>query len=131
MYKLPLCPYCGSRFLYGQVRDAAKKTSLQCGYCKRTITVAYKKHRNRHFLLSILVMILVNIGTLAILSNTDSLVLPYVLVLTVIMVCISYYLLPYTVHFTKPDRELDRLKRVRRNREKKKSADESKAINNK
>lgn len=126
MYKLPLCPYCGSRFLYGQVRDAAKKPSLQCGYCKRTIAVKYKKYRNRHFLISALVMVLINIGMLALLSMTDATVLPYLLVLTVIMVCVAYLLLPYTVRFVKPDRQLDRLKRVQIKREVKKKTEEEK-----
>jgi uncharacterized protein (DUF983 family) len=126
MYKLPLCPYCGSRFLYGQVRDAANKPSLQCGYCKRTITVEYKKYRNRHFLISALVMVLINIGMLALLSMTDATVLPYLLVLTVIMVCVAYLLLPYTVRFVKPDRQFDRLKRVQIKREVKKKTEEEK-----
>lgn len=130
MYKLPLCPYCGSRFLYGQVRAAAKKPSLQCGYCSRTITVEYKKYRNRHFLISALVMVLVNIAVLAILSNTDAHVLPYLLVLTVIMVCISYGLLPYTVRFTKPDRQLERMKRVYRKREQRKNGTNADKTNN-
>lgn len=99
MLKLPLCPYCGARFLYPDVRRAQNKKSGTCPHCGKIFRVRGRPGRAVLYAVSALLLIGMDFGLIRI----PSMNLTFLLTVTVLGVAGVRLLIPYTVRY-EPDR---------------------------
>lgn len=96
MLKLPLCPYCGARFLYPAVKQNRKQKTGVCSHCKKEFQVS-RSWQTLLFTAALVVIVGVNWLFLLI----PSMSIPFLMVITAIGVIITYFLIPYTVRYKK------------------------------
>ena len=96
MLKLPLCPYCGARFLYPSVKNSIKQKTGVCDHCKKTFQI----NRTRRTLLFLVALILI-VGVNWLFLSVPAINLPFLMVITAIGVIVTYFLIPYTVQYKK------------------------------
>lgn len=94
MLKLPLCPYCGARFLYPDVRKNRKNHIGTCPHCNKEFII-YKKYQIILFLCAFFIMI----GFNWFLLSVPSMNIWYLLVFTVPGVVIAYFLIPFVIRY--------------------------------
>ena len=92
MIKLPLCPYCGARFLYPEVRRMAGKKEGMCLHCKKEFTIS-QMGIFWIFLAVALLLIALNWALLAA-GISDLWVL---LAVTAVLVALSVFLIPFGI----------------------------------
>ncbi len=95
MLKLPLCPYCGARFLYGQVRRSRFRKTGICPHCGKRFRIT--SWRGMLFLLPAAVLAMVGVNLL--LLQIPGMNLSVLSLFTVLGVTAVYFLLPYTVRY--------------------------------
>ncbi|MVB10896.1 hypothetical protein CAFE_15970 [Caprobacter fermentans] len=95
MPKLPLCPYCGARFLYSEVRRSQNKKTGTCPHCEKPFCVGGGARRMILYAVSTLLLVGLNLSLLKI----PSMNLTYLLAATVLGVAAVRLLVPYTVRF--------------------------------
>ncbi len=94
MLKLPLCPYCGARFLYGQVgRNKFQKTG-ECPHCGKRFRIT-----RSGMLLLLPAAILLMMGVNLLLMQIPDMNLSVLFVITALGVTVTYFLFPYTVRY--------------------------------
>jgi CXXC-20-CXXC protein len=94
MLKLPLCPYCGARFLYPDVKKSKGKTGI-CPHCKKEFRIT----RGGRTALLIAAAVLVIIAINWIFLTLPTVNLPFLLIITAIGVTITWFLIPFTVQY--------------------------------
>lgn len=116
--KLPVCPYCNAIYRYGEVKNLSKYKNVKCRHCKKIFKVSYKKRRAVYLTVFCIFLILLNILFYNIFRNMTIYIS---LSITVLLLCIAFFLLPYTVKFLKSDinkrieKEEKRIKRRKNN----------------
>lgn len=98
MLKLPLCPYCGARFLYPQVRRLQNKKSGVCPHCGKTFRIYSRAGRTVLYTVSAFLLIGVDFFLLGI----PAMNLTFLLAVTIAGVVGVGLLNPYTVRY-RPD----------------------------
>ena len=96
MLKLPLCPYCGARFLYPDVKSHRKSKTGICPNCNHKFKID-SKYKYVLFLCAFLLLI----GLNCLLLTLPSMNLWYLLVVTGIGVAVTRLLIPFTVRYRK------------------------------
>lgn len=96
MLKLPLCPYCGARFLYSTVKENRKQKTGVCPHCKKKFQVSQAQR-----MLLFLVALVVIIGVNWLFLSIPGMNIPFLMVITAIEVTITYFLIPYSVRYKK------------------------------
>lgn len=96
--RLPLCPHCGARFFYTQVKKAKKQDTMICKHCKKQFQISYKKGTVLLIVLAILILIILNMLLLAYFPLTNIVGL---FLVTIMGISITYFFIPYTVRFKK------------------------------
>lgn len=94
MLKLPLCPYCGARFLYPDVKKMKSKVGT-CPHCGKSFYIGGKSSRAALFFAAFIVMVGFNI----LLLNISSMNIWLLTAVTIVGVIITYFLIPYTVRY--------------------------------
>lgn len=94
MLKLPLCPYCGARFLYPDVRNSKGKTGI-CPHCKKEFRIT----RGAKTVLLIVIAVLMIIAMNWLFLTIPSVNLLFLLIITAIGVIITWFLIPFTVQY--------------------------------
>lgn len=95
MLKLPLCPYCGARFLYPDVRRSKGRKTGTCPNCGKTFRVSGGKGRALFYLVCALVLV----GLDVLLLRVPSMNLTFLLAATALGVAGSLLLVPYTIRY--------------------------------
>lgn len=95
MLKLPLCPYCGARFLYPDVRRSKDRKTGTCPNCGREFRVSGGKRRIALFLVCALILT----GLDVLLLRIPSMNLTFLLAATALGVAGILLLVPYTVRY--------------------------------
>lgn len=95
MLKLPLCPYCGARFLYPDVRRSKNRKTGTCPNCGREFRISGGK--GRAVLFPVCALVLVGLDVL--LLQVPSMNLTFLLAVTALGVGVALLLVPYTVRY--------------------------------
>jgi DNA-directed RNA polymerase subunit RPC12/RpoP len=95
MLKLPLCPYCGARFLYPDVKRSKNGTTGTCPHCGRVFRIFGRGSRAVLFLVFALILIGLDLCLLSI----PSINLTVLLAATILGVAGVRLLIPYTVRY--------------------------------
>lgn len=95
MLKLPLCPYCGARFLYRQVRRNGLHGTGVCPHCGETFRIRSLRGLTLLLAVSVAAMIGVNILLMQILDMN----LSVLSVVTALEVTVTWLLFPYAVRY--------------------------------
>lgn len=95
MLKLPVCPHCGARFLYPDVRRSQNKAAGTCPHCGGTFRISGRRGRTVLFAVSSLILAGINFGLLGI----PSINLTVLLAATALGVACVRLLIPYTVRY--------------------------------
>ncbi|WP_411676395.1 hypothetical protein [Caproicibacter sp.] len=95
MLKLPLCPYCGARFLYSEVRKSQNEKTGTCPHCEKPFRIGGGARRMVLYAVSALLLVGLNLCLL----KLPSMNLIYLLAATVPGVAAVRLLVPYTVRF--------------------------------
>ena len=95
MLKLPLCPNCGARFLYPDVKRLMRTGSGTCPHCGKNFRTAGKPQRAVLFAAAALIMIVVNL----LLLRIPSMNLFFLTVTTAAGVAVTGLLIPFTARF--------------------------------
>lgn len=105
MFKLPVCPYCNTIYRYKDVNKLKSKKENECYHCK-------KKYRIKRFpkILILIVFIVVlciflNILFLTKAVSLNLITLIMMLTVTVILLCIGYFLIPFFITFKKDKKD--------------------------
>ena len=93
--KLPLCPYCGARFLYPDVRKAQNENRGVCPHCGKTFRIFGRAGRSVLYAVSALLLIGVNLC----LMKLPSANLTVLLAVTILGVTAVRLLIPYTIRY--------------------------------
>jgi uncharacterized paraquat-inducible protein A len=94
MLKLPLCPYCGARFLYPDVKKNRGKTGT-CPHCKKEFRIV----RGGSMALLFAAAFLAIVGMNWLFLTLPSVSLPFLLIITAIGVTVTWFLIPFTVRY--------------------------------
>lgn len=95
MLKLPLCPNCGARFLYPNVKRLMRNGSGTCPHCGKTFRTAGKPQRATLFAAAALIMI----GANMLLLRIPAMNLFFLTVTTAAGVAVTWMLIPFTARF--------------------------------
>ena len=95
MLKLPLCPYCGARFLYGQVRRSRFRKTGTCPHCGKKFRIT--SWRGLLILLPAAVLLMVGVNLL--LMQIPGMNLSVLSFVTALGVAATYFLLPFAVRY--------------------------------
>ena len=102
MFRLPLCPHCGTVYHYKDTKKAARDKHHTCYHC-------HKEFRATLFPGVIVIggiMLILCIGTnLLLLSRMNALNLILLFGATIIYILLCYVLIPFFVRFVKDDRD--------------------------
>ena len=101
MFRLPICPHCGTVYHYKEVRNAVKKKENTCYHCE-------KKFRARLFpgiliaaVIPIALSILLN---LVMLNRMQEMQLLPLFAVTLVFLLIIYLIIPFFVSFKKNEK---------------------------
>lgn len=94
MLKLPICPYCGARFLYPDVKKRKGSTGT-CPHCRKKFHIT--AGRGLAVLLPAAVLFLIAINFL--LLTIPDINIFYLMAVTAAGVILTYFLMPYTVRY--------------------------------
>ncbi|QAT48290.1 hypothetical protein EQM14_00035 [Caproiciproducens sp. NJN-50] len=95
MLKLPLCPYCGARFLYPEVKKSRNKKSGVCPNCGKTFRIYSRTGRAVLYALSSFFLV----GLDFFLLTIPAMNLTFLLAVTAAGVAGIRLLNPYTVRY--------------------------------
>lgn len=95
MLKLPLCPNCGARFLYPDVKQIIREKSGTCPHCGKTFRTAGKPQRAALFAAAAFLMI----GGNLLLLRIPAMNLFFLTVTTAAGVAVTWLLIPFTARF--------------------------------
>lgn len=98
--KLPVCPYCNAIYRYGEVKNLSKYKNIKCRHCKKIFRVSSKKRKAVYLTVVSIILILINLLFYNIFRNMTIYIS---LSITVLLLCVAFLLLPYTVKFVKSD----------------------------
>lgn len=96
MLRLPLCPYCGARFFYWQVRKNGFRKTGTCPYCRKKFCI-----EKRGLLILLPAAVLVMVGVNFLLMRIPAMNLSAVSLFTALGVTAAYLLLPFAVRYRK------------------------------
>lgn len=96
MLKLPLCPYCGARFLYPTVRENRKRKTGICPHCRRVFRIDGKK---RYFLFLCALVLLIGLNWF--LLTIPAMNPAFLLSATALGVTAAELLIPFTIRYRK------------------------------
>lgn len=107
--RLPVCPHCGARFFYKQIRRTKGNRQGQCPHCGGKFVIVYKKQRVFLFLGAAAVAVPLNI--LLLWGIQVKSLLPLFLI-TLLLVTLAALLTPFVVRYRKrPPKEYRREKK--------------------
>jgi transposase-like protein len=92
---LPVCPYCGARFLYGQVKRMGGRGTGKCPHCGKVFRIS--SGRGRAVLFSVTAAALVCLNLL--LMQAPAVSMAFLLGVTAAGVVAAWLLLPYTARY--------------------------------
>lgn len=95
MLKLPVCPYCGARFLYPDVKRSKGNKTGKCPHCGKKFHIT--AGRGLAVLLPAALLVLIGINFL--LLCIPDMNLFYLLAVTAAGVIFTYFLIPYAVRY--------------------------------
>ncbi len=108
MFKLPVCPHCGTVYRYKDTKNAIINKENECYHC-------HNKFRIKLFpyvLIEAVALIAISIGiNLLILSRMSSFNLIPLFVITIGILVIVILLVPFFTHFVKTEKEKDKKKK--------------------
>ena len=87
--------------MYKQVKKDKNKKNIVCPHCKYQFHVCYKKGTALLILIAVLFLIGLNLLLLAMIPFMDTINIIGLFFVTAIGICITYFLIPYTVRFKK------------------------------
>ncbi|MCI1954783.1 MAG: hypothetical protein LKJ21_00190 [Oscillospiraceae bacterium] len=93
--KLPLCPYCGARFLYPDVKRSMGAKTGTCPHCGKRFRIS----AGRGLAALLPAALLVLFGVDWFLLCIPDMNLLYLLAVTAAGVAAAYFLIPYTVRY--------------------------------
>ncbi len=94
MLKLPLCPYCGARFFYPDVKKNRGRTGT-CPHCKKEFRIL----RGGSTVLLFTAALLAIVGTNCFFLTLPSVSISFLLIITAIGVTVTWFLIPFTVRY--------------------------------
>lgn len=95
MPKLPLCPYCGARFLYPDVKRTSNGQTGICPHCGKEFRISGRRRRAVLYAVSALALVGLNL----LLLRIPSMNLLFLLAATAAGVAGALLLIPYTVRY--------------------------------
>jgi DNA-directed RNA polymerase subunit RPC12/RpoP len=95
MLKLPLCPYCGARFLYPDVKKSKNTKQGICPHCGGIFRIYGRTSRFALYTISSLLLIGMNLCLIKI----PSINLTVLFSATILGVMVTRLLIPYTVRY--------------------------------
>ena len=108
MFKLPVCPHCGTVYRYKDTKNAIINKENECYHCHKTFRIKMFPY----VLIEAVAMIAISIGiNLLILSRMSSLKLIPLFVITIGILVIVILLVPFFTHFVKTEKEKDKKKK--------------------
>ena len=102
MLKLPLCPYCGAIYRYGEVKKFRNKENIKCRHCGKEFSVS--KTKGRIILITVAAVILIALNILMF-NFIKGLTVLGCFIITVAAVSLTVILFPFTTRFKKKDDE--------------------------
>ena len=100
MFKLPVCPYCGTIYRYKETKAAVKEKDNECYHCHKK----FKAKLLPFALIDAAIVIVLSIGAnLLILSRSTTLNVFVLFLVTLGFLLIGYLLLPFFARFVKTD----------------------------
>ena len=100
MFKLPVCPHCGTVYRYKDTKNAIVNKENECYHCHKTFRIRIFPY----VLLEAIALIAVSIGlNLLILSRMSSLNLIPLFLITFGILMIILILVPFFTHFVKTE----------------------------
>ncbi len=97
MLKLPLCPFCGARFLYPDVKKTMFQKTGGCPHCENIFFISLAR-----LPLMLLAAVLFLVGMNWLFLTLPTMNLLFLMIITAIGVVAAYYLTPFTVRYIKP-----------------------------
>ena len=98
MFKLPVCPYCRTVYTSKEVKKISKSKIHKCYHCNKKFKVSYIKGRIIFLAADIIVLVLINFFILKFIKQSNIYIC---LAVTMVLISISFLLLPRTVKFLK------------------------------
>ena len=98
MFKLPVCPHCGTVYRYKDVKDAVKKKENVCYHCKKSFTAKVFPYILAEILITAAAAVGINIFILFRMKDFSFVPL---FAVTIIAVIIMWLLVPLFVKFKK------------------------------
>lgn len=96
MFRLPVCPHCGTVYRYQDTKKAQKKRTNTCYHCKKQFKVKFLPY----VAIEALVLIAVCIGiNLLLLTRMEKLNVYVLFAVTVIFLLLIYLLIPFFLKF--------------------------------
>lgn len=100
MFKLPVCPHCGTVYRYKDTKNAIVNKENECYHCHKTFRIRIFPY----VLIEAIALIAVSIGlNLLILSRMSSLNLIPLFLITFGILIIILILVPFFTHFVKTE----------------------------
>lgn len=96
MLKLPVCPYCGARFLYPEVKKAASQKTGTCTHCNKMFQID-RKYQYLLFFIAFFLLVAVN----WIFLTAPAVNLVFLIAVTAPGVVAAWALVPFTVRYRK------------------------------
>ena len=96
MFRLPVCPHCGTVYHYRDVKDAMKRKEINCYHCQKKMTVKKFPYMIVGIILPLILCIVINV---ILLSRMTMLNLIPLFVITIVFLLIIYFILPFFVKF--------------------------------
>ena len=100
MFRLPVCPHCGTVYRYKDTKDAIKKKKNVCYHCKKDFTARLFPYALVLLGISAVMSITINI---ILLNRMETLNLIALIAVTSAFIMIAIILLPFFVKFKKED----------------------------
>ena len=102
MFRLPVCPHCGTVYRYKDTKNALKNKENTCYHCNKRFTASMFPGIIIAAALPLAICIAINIFMLS--RMKELLILPLIAV-TLIFILIIYLIIPFFTSFGKTDKE--------------------------
>ena len=102
MFKLPICPHCGTVYRYKDTKAAIVKKENECYHCHKS----FRRKLFPYILVDAIIIIAVSIGlNLLLLSRLSTFNVVPLFLITIALLVIGYLLIPFFTKFIKSEEE--------------------------
>ena len=112
LLRLPTCPYCEARFLYGTVYHTKNQGRGVCPHCKREFVISFQKQRIVYFAAAAAAIVAVDLLLLWIFPR---LTMTFLFLFTAILLILSALGLPFVVRYQRLSRREEKRKKKENN----------------